>query len=543
MSIVHQLRWTFCAAVSMASLVAGASVPVAAQSMDVSFIPADAVAAVVLRPRLLLTSPQAKLAPIEVLSAVGKQQAGIDPLDVEQAVVVVDKLRNPENPPEFGVILRLTKPYQQGQILPAMFGGGQPVQAGAKTYVKGAAPPLNTLHMANDRTVILATEPMMQQMLAVTTPTGHLATLLQKTNVEHHVTAIASVDAMRAEVNALMAQGAQQVPPPFNQFLAIPQHTSAIALRTSLSNEFKLELILLGLNDQSAQELERLAKLAISMGKEAALNAATQQAQKQDPNDPVQQAMLQYTQRMADHYAQMLQPKRTGRAVMIAAQSDSSAATMGIAVALLLPAVQAARNAAQRTTAANDLKEIGLAFHNFADTFKQFPTDIVDEKGNRLLSWRVRLLPFMGQEPLFRQFRQNEPWDSEHNLKLLAQMPDALKNPLVTDPTATVYLMPRGPGMIGEDGKTKLWFADVTDGTSNTILVVEANAEKAVPWTKPDDLQVDPQNPMAGLGGLRPTGLQAVFVDGSVRTIPKTFPPDMLRALFTRGGGEVVTVP
>jgi hypothetical protein len=534
---VNRSRPIFLSA-AVAGLIAGSAGRVAGQ-MDVSFIPAEAVGAVVIRPRQVLTSEQAKLMPIEVLSAIGKQQAGIDPLDIEQAVVVVDKFRNPQKPPEFGAILRLAKPYQQAQILPAMFAGAQPARAGTKTYLKGPAAPLNALHMPDDRTVLLATEPMMQQMLAVTEPAGHLAMLLQRTNVDHHVTAILSVDAMRAEVNAMIAQ-APEVPPPFNQFLAVPEHLSAVALRTSVADQFKLELILLGRDDASAQELERLVNLGLIIGKEAAVNAATQQLQNGDPKDPVQQATLQYSRRMADHYVQMLQPQRSGRAVTVAVQQDSGSATTAIAMALLLPAVQAARGAANNTVSSNNLKQIGLAIHNYHDVHRQFPTDITDEQGTRLLSWRVRLLPFLEAGPLYEQFRQNEPWDSKHNMQLLAQMPEALKNPLVPDPTSTVYLAPRGEGTFWEDGKTKMSFAQILDGTSNTIMAVEANADKAVPWTKPADLDVDFRNPMADLGVLRPGGFLALFGDGSVQTISKETPADVLRALFTRAGGEAI---
>jgi hypothetical protein len=277
------------------------------------------------------------------------------------------------------------------------------------------------------------------------------------------------------------------------------------------------------------------------MGKEAAVNAATQQVQQGDPNDPVQQAMLQYTQRMANHYVQMLQPKRSGRAVNITAQQDSSAATMAIAMGLLLPAVQSARSAAGNAVSGNNLRQIGLAIHNYHDLHRQFPTDITDEQGNKLLSWRVRLLPFFEAGPLYEQFRQNEPWDSKHNMQLLAQMPEALKNPLVPDPTATNYLATRGAGTFWEDGKAKLTFAEILDGTSNTIMVVEANADKAVPWTKPADLDVDPSNPQAGLGALRPAGgFQALFGDGSVQPIGKEVSAEILRAMFTRAGGEVI---
>lgn len=535
--MIRASRRYFCLACLGAVVAVATGSRAAAQGMDVSYVPATAVAAVIAHPQKLLASPAMRLMPIEVFSAVGKQQSGVDPLDIQQAVILIDKVRNPQAPPDVGAIVRLAKPYQQAQILPALFAEAQPVQAGGKTYLRGAAAPLNCLHMPDAQTVVLATEPMMQQMLAVTQPTGHLVTLLQRTSIDHHLMLVASLDAMRAEVNAIMAQ-APALPPQFEQFKAVPEHLSAVAARVNVNEQFNFDLVLLGQSDQSAQELERLVKAALAMSKEAVLNAARQTPK--DPADPVQQAMTQYTERMADYYEQMLQPQRNGRAVVVAAQADPGMSAMGVMVATLLPAVQAARDAARRMNSQNNLRQIGLAVHNYHDTHREFPTDIVDEKGNKLLSWRVRLLPFLEESALYEQFHLNEAWNSEHNLKLLAQMPAALKNPLITDPTATNYLAIKGPGTFWEDGNKKLSFRDITDGTSNTAIVVEANAEKAVPWTKPDDLQVDFNNPLTGLGDLRPTGFHVLMADGSVRMVIKTIAPATLKAIFTRAGGEVV---
>jgi hypothetical protein len=84
-------------------------------------------------------------------------------------------------------------------------------------------------------------------------------------------------------------------------------------------------------------------------------------------------------------------------------------------------------------------------------------------------------------------------------------------------------------------------FAKVSDGTSNTIALVEANADQAVEWTRPDDWKFDPNNPMAGLGNLRPGIFNAAFVDGAMRFVPSDIDPETLKAYFTRAGGEAVT--
>jgi prepilin-type processing-associated H-X9-DG protein len=83
-----------------------------------------------------------------------------------------------------------------------------------------------------------------------------------------------------------------------------------------------------------------------------------------------------------------------------------------------------------------------------------------------------------------------------------------------------------------------LQLADFTDGTSNTLMVVEA--AKPVPWSKPEDLAYDPNRPLPKLGGHTPGGFNAAFCDGSVRFLTDKIKESVLRALITRNGGEVI---
>jgi hypothetical protein len=80
----------------------------------------------------------------------------------------------------------------------------------------------------------------------------------------------------------------------------------------------------------------------------------------------------------------------------------------------------------------------------------------------------------------------------------------------------------------------------ITDGTSNTIMVVESPADAAVPWTKPTDLRVDMVNLVGSICGWTRDGFNALLADGSVRYIASTVDGDVLKALLTRNGGEVV---
>lgn len=199
---------------------------------------------------------------------------------------------------------------------------------------------------------------------------------------------------------------------------------------------------------------------------------------------------------------------------------------------------------ADRARSMNNLKQLMLALHNYHAAFGRFPADVTDKGGKPLLSWRVQILPFIEQEALYKEFKFDEPWDSSHNQKLIARMPKVFRSPrqaaAVQD--RTTYLAPLGTGLMWDNPKG-LKISEVTDGTSNTIALVEADDDRAVTWTKPEDISIDRKNPTAGLLGHFGTGFLAAMADGSVRFFGKDIDPMKLSALFTRAGGEVVGSP
>ena len=240
-----------------------------------------------------------------------------------------------------------------------------------------------------------------------------------------------------------------------------------------------------------------------------------------------------------DELAKLLTPKQQGAHLSVVLNEENG----GVAgvITMLTPPLQAARKAAQRMQSSNNLKQMGLAMHNYHDTFGSFPAAATTKDGKSLLSWRVQLLPFLDQVKLYNEFHHDEPWDSEHNLKLLEKMPSVFASPaLHLKPGHTVYLVPTGEGMIF-NGEQKTKIAMITDGSSNTILVVEANADRAVPWTKPTDLPIDLENPLAGLGNVYDKeGFLVLIADGSVRFITNTIDLKTLRHLFEMADGNVI---
>jgi beta-lactamase regulating signal transducer with metallopeptidase domain len=197
----------------------------------------------------------------------------------------------------------------------------------------------------------------------------------------------------------------------------------------------------------------------------------------------------------------------------------------------------ATQDASAEQASKNNLKSLGLALQNYHDTKGAFPAHAqYDLSGKPLLSWRVLILPFLNDAALYDQFHRNEPWDSEHNRKLIERMPNVFKNPKLTQPGKTNYLADVGKECAFTATRRGLNLTDFRDGSSHTILLVEA--DQAVEWTKPDDWNFDRQQPTAGLGNLWHDHWNAVYADGSVRRINNSEPANIIGIDFTRAGRE-----
>jgi hypothetical protein len=208
---------------------------------------------------------------------------------------------------------------------------------------------------------------------------------------------------------------------------------------------------------------------------------------------------------------------------------------------LTLPAVNAARTAARRTTSMNNLKQLLIALATYQDAHHSFPPACtVDKQGRPLLSWRVAILPYLDEEALYRQFHLDEPWDSPHNKQLIARMPPLFRSPRSTAASGkTCYLAVRGKNTVFP-GAEKVTLSDIRDGLSNTIAIVEVNDTTAVEWTRPDDFQPDPKQPTKGLQNTWRGNFLAGFADGHVCSISVSVDAATLRAMFTRNGGEPI---
>jgi prepilin-type processing-associated H-X9-DG protein len=195
----------------------------------------------------------------------------------------------------------------------------------------------------------------------------------------------------------------------------------------------------------------------------------------------------------------------------------------------------------------NNLKQIIIALYDYHDAYGSFPPAyIADKNGRPMHSWRVLILPFLEQKPLYDLYDLNEPWDGPNNRKLADVCVSIFNCPADNEEpsTMTSYLAVVGPNTAWP-GSQPTCIMDFTDGTSNTLLLVEV-ANSGIHWMEPRDLHVlqmaPTVNPAAGQGvsSLHPGGANAAFADGSVRFLPDNTSPEQLRAMLTRSGGESV---
>jgi uncharacterized protein DUF1559 len=187
-----------------------------------------------------------------------------------------------------------------------------------------------------------------------------------------------------------------------------------------------------------------------------------------------------------------------------------------------------------------NLRRIGVAFHRFHDAARSLPIDLAAADGKPLLSWRVVILPHLGEEELYKQFKLDEPWDSAHNRKLIAKRPRVYVPFRVTAREGeTFYQVFKGKDTLFAPGKLTRIPADVTDGTSNTGLVYEAG--EPVIWTRPVDLHFDDDKPLPKLGGMFGGECGVVLCDGRVVRLRKNANDEHVRRLIMPTDGYVVS--
>ena len=211
-------------------------------------------------------------------------------------------------------------------------------------------------------------------------------------------------------------------------------------------------------------------------------------------------------------------------------------------IAVLGQSVSTPREAARRTQCKNNLKQLAIALHNYHDTYNSFPPAYtVDENGNPLHSWRTLILPFFDQQQLYKTIDLSKPWNDPVNAEAYKTVVNGYLCPsTAVEATHTTYLAVVTPNSVLRPSQS-CTIKEVTDGTAETLMVVEVPPEKAVHWMAPVDADHETLQTENGKKKLAHVGgWGGAMVDASVRFFSETISDKQIHALCTVNGKDVV---
>ncbi|MGB7346145.1 MAG: DUF1559 domain-containing protein [Pirellulaceae bacterium] len=508
-------------------------------STEAEFVPAAAMMVSRMNVPEFLKTPGIDWLPLEVAQAWGKSKLGLDPFTILEIKSITGVPEGPQMQQQVGIIVTLSEDYDPSKIADDLL-ANPPTQsvAGKTVRVLAMANPPLMVHAITPRKIMIANEAMFPAMLTAN-GTGPVADLIRANPMGKNGSQMClTMEPLRPLIAEVMEQARDDLPAELSDLVKIPDLVDAILSETSsegAAHTMGVELICK--DADAADQVRQILERSIKYGRAQIVSSAFEGIR---GNGRIPEAQKAYITRIANFVVGKIRPVQENDRVVVRVTAEIPIATTGVLVGLLLPAVQAAREAARRMTASNNLKQIGLGIHNYHAAYKKLPGPIRDKDGNALLSWRVAILPFIEEQALYQQFHLDEPWDSEHNIKLVDQMSQTFQDPSLPLPQGqTVFRM-----MIGEDlfanpeGDTG--FRDITDGLSNTIMCMEMDASEAVTWTKPTTTELNRDNLVPQMGRAHPGGCHVLMGDGAVIFITHSIDQELLRNLLTRAGGEVV---
>jgi prepilin-type processing-associated H-X9-DG protein len=520
------------------------------EKFDASLLTDNTVLAGVAFPNRMIHSPGMELIPHELLKVASTEQMGVDATTIEQVQVAIDRFI-PGLPPNFGIKIVLQQPLDLEPILEKLKVPTVAAEYNGKTYRRIDEPgPITVgIYQPDETSVVLGTEPIVQKVIDGNTAADNpaITNTLSKQGSKNDLMVILALDPMRDLINMGMQQ-TPPLPPQLEQFKKIPDLIRMAMLRVNVSGERPSGLIVAAHDQAEAEKLEKLIRKAFEIAKAQMFAQMAKDQNLQGQSPAMQKAMQAYSQRVSNTMLSAMMPTRKGKVLALESEAglanpQVNIAIIGILVSMLLPAISSARQSARRAQSANNLRTVSIAQQMESNQNKDaISRAIMDKDGKPLLSWRVALLPYLEMNNLYKMFHLDEPWDSPHNIKLLSTMPAIYRSPLSkAGATKTNYLLAVGEGTLFPQYDVASFAQMARDGTSNTILFVEADDSHAVPWTKPADYNV--KDLPKGLGNLYPGGFNAAFADTHVAYIPNDAELKWLRALFTPDGGEPVLAP
>ena len=523
---------------------------------DLALVPTDAVGFVHVRAAELWKNDA--LAPFrqtfekagpKVLAALDAQFVPkISTFERGTAFLMMATGKNDDKEPLAFAVMRFTTAFDPAEVAKAYLPNAEKLTIGGKT-VYGSRNADFALYFPDSKHIMISDvegfTTYFKHMAGATPKTGPMSNGLKLAASGKLVVGSVNIAAFPIPPNFL-----EQIPPEARALLKAEHITASL----DLGADAKIELTAGYKNADEAKDAEKAVKALAEMARKE-LGKIKDDVEKKflEGKGPLPEAIFSvFALGALNHIDELLANpgafiKRDGAnlTASVSLPKELIVAAGGVAAVvagMLFPAVQKVRGAAARMSSSNNLKQIGIACHAYHDTHGHFPRDIVDKNGKPLLSWRVAILPYIEQDNIYKQFKLDEPWDSANNKKWSQLTIKTYLSPQAAPPAVggmTHYQGFVGPGTMFEAGK-KIKFTDVTDGTSNTIMVIET--ADAVEWAKPGGIPFDPKKPLAKLTSAGDNGLVTVALcDGSVRSVNlKTVSEKTWKNLIQKDDGNVI---
>ncbi len=420
------------------------------------------------------------------------------PSSLDRATVIFWMPANPSAEMPFISVFTMSVPFDTEKLLKGALPNAKQFVFGEARFFEDESVDM-ALQVVNNRTILFGSRASVRQYVRKEMKPGGFEPALRSA-AKRSLTVAVNPSLVPRELLA-------EIPPPLAPILK----ANLLHVGVELGKEAKIDLRLSYADEPASKDVEKAVQAGLGQAKQMLGEYKKQAEEKLFAKNKGERSSLEDLPEAAAALAalgfvnkveEMLNDfplRRDGSALAASVtfpEGPYTTAVSGVAVSagLLLPAVQKVREAAARMKSSNNIKQISLSFHNYASAYAKLPTSaICDKNGKPLLSWRVTILPFIEQDNLYRKFKLDEPWDSTHNIKLIQQMPAVFAHPTIFKKhefPSTYYQVFVGKGTIFQPNKgLTLEAITAADGCSNTIWLAEA--EKAVPWTKPEDIEYD----------------------------------------------------
>lgn len=404
-------------------------------------------------------------------------------------------------------------PLEEEKVRQAFGAGAAQVVEGKKLFPKpGAAN--EWLAIPNNKTVVVASMEQTALVQHLQNPQGKLPPTLQESvgrvSQSHYWMAV-NLQAFQNQMQRFRAPPGQGIPGLDDNLFAALQRAQNLTLAINVppGQGLKVQVALTCSNDQDAQSVETGANTLKGMLPLLGLGIS---------DATLKTALAEVNQSLKFE-------RQNARVTGTLELSENTVAALEKMQAAQLPFLAGGGSGGGDPTLLNNMKQINIALHAYHDMYKRLPppaigADLANPKPN--LSWRVAILPFLGEADLYKQFKLDEPWNGPTNKKLLSRIPRVFQ-PTGKQPKGMVggtYIQyVTGPNTLFDTPNANVRLVTIPDGTSNTISIVEAGT--IVPWTKPEDVVLPPAGPLPRLGAHDPNGFVAGMCDGTVRFVDR----------------------